>query len=452
MVKLRTLTGIVCLLAAMATAQEKNVPKVEPKNQPKTQELSTATYYVKELERTASQSNGKPFSLGGDAAAKAMRLVKELVQKYPENEKVKDLFARVRVCVKKSRGAYFEVTEEILAYRKLEQLVREKVGEMADKAWDEYMVSFKKSARYFPSAFPAPDPGLGDSLKNMFFKRVILKKFNYFSHEFTNNGKQYVYIGGPTEGYYFIELSNRRWLGAYEALRRYRRTAAGQLPGEWIITGTITGSDILVPRTGAKTASDVARFGWIVQPESIYIPGRMLARPDRGHPRGGFWVGEEKLDEIKAPYLTHKEVPDDVKPDKLLEIYAAAVKEKNFPLFIKCIDPLRRVTPLAEERLRGFWDVNQQQFALNYVHVEPIRVSAPIVLKGERLGKEDLDTFFLDDDDKKKIQDRSDDLVEEIYVTYRRFDEKGKQVGTPPNIVLRRYKGGRWFVFGGFVL
>ena len=63
MAKLRILTGIVCLLATMATAQEKNVPRAEPEGQPKTQELGSATYYVKALEGTAKHANGKPFEV-----------------------------------------------------------------------------------------------------------------------------------------------------------------------------------------------------------------------------------------------------------------------------------------------------------------------------------------------------------------------------------------------------
>ena len=47
---------------------------------------------------------------------------------------------------------------------------------------------------------------------------------------------------------------------------------------------------------------------------------------------------------------------------------------------------------------------------------------------------------------------RADDLVELIHVTIRRFDERGKQVGSPRDVILRRYKGGRWYVREGLAL
>ena len=47
---------------------------------------------------------------------------------------------------------------------------------------------------------------------------------------------------------------------------------------------------------------------------------------------------------------------------------------------------------------------------------------------------------------------RADDLVESVNVTVRRYDERGKQVGSPRDVILRRYKGGRWYVREGLGL
>ena len=130
----------------------------------------------------------------------------------------------------------------------------------------------------------------------------------------------------------------------------------------------------------------------------------------------------------------------------------AAAKEKNYKLFQDCIDPEVQATPLARERLRNLWDDSQVGFAKDYVHVEPLSEGKTIVIQGERFDDEDLDSFFLDEEDKAEILDRADDLVEEVHVTVRRFDEKGKQVGTPRDVILRRREGGRWYIRKGIVL
>lgn len=434
--------GALSLLGPAAMAEDKG---------PSTLEMSTAEHYVKQFEFDVSAAQGKPFSPGYNGK-QAMTLVGALFKKYPDDPKVKDLFERVRVCLKKSRGSTFEITKKMLAYRKLEQLVAEAIGKEADKAWQAYEKQLKASPRYFPKPMPAPEPGARKNEENMFFRKVVLEGFEYPRNEFTTSGKQYTYVGGATQGFYFVELSNRRWLGAYEALRRYRREANGKLPEKWTIVGTVKGSDILVPRTGEKAASDIARFGWIVQPDAIYIPGLLFAQSDAGHPRGGTYAGEEQLAKLKAPHLTYTAVPKDPNAAELVEVYAAAIKEKNYKLFLECLDPDLQKTPLAMEKLRQLWRVNQQGFAEDYVHVEVVEQGEVQVLEGERFDPDSPEAMFLDEDDRKAILARADELVEAIHVTIRRYDEKGKQVGSPRDVILRRYKGGRWYVREGLTL
>jgi hypothetical protein len=418
---------------------------------PSVLQMSTAVNYVKQFEFAASTAHGKPFEPGYQGK-EAMKRVGTLYKKYPNNAKVKDLFDRVRTCLKKSRGSSFEITEEMLTYRKMEQLVAEAIGKEADKAWDAYAAKLKASPRYLPKPLPAPEPGGRKNEEGMFFRRVILKGFEYPANEFTTSGKQYTFVGGATQGFYFVELSNRRWLGAYEALRRYRREANGKLPGKWTVVGTVVGSDILVPRTGEKGAADIARFGWIVRPDAIYIPGLLFAQSDASHPRGGAYTGEEQLAKLKSPLLTYKTVPKDASAIKLVEVYAAAVKEKNYALYLDCLDPALQKSPLALENLRFMWRVNQESFAENFVHVEAFKEGKPQVIEGEKFDSDSPEAMFLDEEDRKAILARADDLVELIHVTIRRFDEKGKQVGSPRDLILRRYKGGRWYVREGLAL
>ena len=413
-------------------------------------DLSTAENYVKQFEFSASSAEGKPFA-PGYSGSEAMKRVGALYKQYPDNPKIKNMFQRVRVCLKKSRGSAFEITEKMLAYRKTEQLVSEAIGKEADKAWEAYSAKLKASPRYLPKPLPAPEPGGQRNEESMFFRKVILKGFDYASNEFTTSGKQYTFVGGATQGFYFVELSNRRWLGAYEALRRYRREANGKLTKQWTVVGTVSGSDILVPRSGEKGGGDIARFGWIVRPDAIYIPGLLFAQSDAGHPRGGSYAGEEQLLKLKSPHLTYTAVPKDAGATKLVEVYAAAVKEKNYKLYLECLDPALQQSPLAMENLRHLWRINQKSFAEDFVHVEAYKEGKPQVIEGEKFDTDSPEAMFLDDKERKAILARADDLVELVHVTIRRYDERGKQVGSPRDVILRRYKGGRWYIREGLV-
>jgi len=136
----------------------------------------------------------------------------------------------------------------------------------------------------------------------------------------------------------------------------------------------------------------------------------------------------------------------------LVRIYTAATKEKNYQLYLDCLDPILKESPLALELLRFYWDISQKNLNKLFVHVDPFEVGEIAVIQGENIDEESDDAFFLDEKDKEDILAHSDDLVEELHVATRRFNERGKQVGSPRDIILRRYKGGRWYIFNGLVL
>ena len=97
--------------------------------------------------------------------------------------------------------------------------------------------------------------------------------------------------------------------------------------------------------------------------------------------------------------------------------------------------------------------IAQERFRDSFVHAHPVEVATPRVLQGEKFGgEEDLESFFLTEDDKQDIASRADALIEELTVRCARFDAKGKQVGAPVPVVLRRYRGGRWFIYEGLPL
>ncbi len=92
-----------------------------------------------------------------------------------------------------------------------------------------------------------------------------------------------------------------------------------------------------------------------------------------------------------------------------------------------------------------------KSFEKDFVHVEPYKEGKPQVIKGEKFDADSPESLFLDEDEKKAILARADDLVELVHVTLRRYDERGKQVGSPRDVILRRYKGGRWYIREGLV-
>ena len=133
------------------------------------------------------------------------------------------------------------------------------------------------------------------------------------------------------------------------------------------MVGKITGSQLASPGGKGKDHSRVLGLGSGAR--AIYIPGKTFAfyKPDLES--GGVFAGEEQMEKIKGKFYTVTEIPDDVTPERLLEIYSLAIKEKNYPLFLGCIDPNRKKTKTALSRIRYFWDLHQERFARFYVHV-----------------------------------------------------------------------------------
>lgn len=437
--------GAPLLASAPAGAQEQQGPS--------RQALSAAEHYVEQLEQAVERNRGKPFEPRRYGEG-AMTRVAALHKSYPDHPKVKELFERVRQALKASRGDVFEITPAMLAYKTREQELSDQIGAIARAEWQAYIERLEASGRLLGGPFPAADPAERGAAERMLMRKVVLDGFQYPLNEFTNSGEQHCFVGDAARGYYFVELSGRAWIGAYEALKRYRREVKDTLPERWTLSGTITGSNVLVPRAGEAGAGAVARFGWLVEPEAIYVDGQVLARFDRGHEHGGSFAGEDRLAAIKGPLLTVTEVPDDVDPGRLVEIFATSIKEKNWALYIDCIDPgIKGAGPRSVGRMRSHFEINIRRFHETYVHVDPYEVGTIEVVKGERLeGKDDLEGLFLDEQDRKELVERADDLIEHIGVWIRMFDDKGKQVGPPKEVILRRYKRGRWHVRDGFPL
>ncbi|NLK19649.1 MAG: hypothetical protein GX310_07645, partial [Synergistaceae bacterium] len=292
--------------------------------------------------------------------------------------------------------------------------------------------------------FPAPDQNTV-SIEDIRGSYVILDDFEYPANQFIDLGREFVSVGSGTKGYYFAEISGRSWLGPYEAIKRYRRLINRDMPeeGKWTLLGRITGVEMVIPQA-EKVKTITARWGWVVTPVALYIPGHTFAFYEADSEVGGNFAGEERMEEIKAPLYTVRVIPDDISPEGLVEIFAATIKEKNFDLFKECISPDRQRNKKEESLINYHWDLHLDRFATLYVHVTTEEAKIEVISGFDSgTGVED---FFLDEEQKEKIKEISGDVVEQALVFTHAWDEKGRQYGSPKPHYLKRKNKGRWYV------
>ena len=133
-------------------------------------------------------------------------------------------------------------------------------------------------------------------------------------------------------------------------------------------------------------------------------------------------------------------------PERLVEIFRQAIKEKNFDLYNECIQPERRQNPIQLDNLNYFWDLHQERFHGEYVHAEVQPDMTEIkVVKGYDTSNS-LDSYFLSKEEREKIAQRYGEKIEYASVATVAFDKDGKQLGSPVRRNLIRKNDGRWYV------
>lgn len=414
------------------------------KDGPGRQELSSAEHYLELFEKRVSRAKGQTIRPGYEGT-EALKRIKKLKEKYPDDAKVEAMFQRARNILKGSKGETMMIKPGMLAYRKNEQELKKIFSAKADAQWKALTAKIAGEKSALATAFPVPSHREVDA-DDLIGKHVVLTEFDYPRNEYTAFKGQYVFVGSGAKGFYYVELSNRAWRGAYEALRRYRRLINRDLPedGKWTLIGKITGLELMIPQAG-KRKTESAHWGWGVEPVAIYVPGCTLAVADAKHALGGTFAGETEMEAIKGGMYTVKSIPDDVTPEGLTAIYVTAIKEKNYPLFLECINPDRRKTPTALSRIGYHWDLHQERFATFYCHVT-IGKAKVSVLKGFDASAGGVEDFFLDEKDKAKIKKHAGKLVEAAELFSTAWDENGKQYGSPKPRFFRRTDKKRWYI------
>ena len=407
-----------------------------PKN-----EISRAEYYLKEFEKEVSHQHGGAASFYRNKRD-AVDRVKRLVQGYPDDPAVQALFHRTRTALLKSKGDYMEITPAMTAYRRNEQEMRERFSRMSAEAWKKKLAAVE----VLSPAFPAPDP-MEVTPSDIIGKHVAIKDVVYPSNQFIGATGEYAFAGKPSTGFYFIQLNSRRWLAPYEAVKRFRRQVDASI-GDTIsftVLGKITGVVMESPDASQQKKAPFV-WGWVVQPDSLYVDGHVLASYDDTHEQAAAFVGEETVNDIKQSWYTVKSIPPDVTPEGLMDIFQAAIKEKNFELYQNCINPARWETPTGKSLVRYHWDLHQARFQKQYVHAVFDKAKIKVVKGHDSRDKDE--NFFLSDFDREKIIKMSGEMEERAIVTSRAFDEIGKQVGGrhPHELIRKGGDAGRWYV------
>ena len=403
--------------------------------------IEHADYYLREFEKeVALQRGGEKMMWRSkrDALERVMKLHRD----FPGNPNVEALFRRAKVALMKSKGDYTQVVAEWTTYKRNEETLRKIIAEAGEKAWNALIA--ERGEKVLKKNFPTPDykKFTVEDLKGTF---VVLNDIEYPRRQFYGATGEYVASGKPSTGFYFVNISNRDWLGPYEAVKRYRRNVDSGLEDvqKWTIIGEIVDITAENP-TPSENAVGNIQTGWEIKPVALFVPGHVMAvRDDNGESTGRF-IGEEKVDAIKDGWYTVKDIPADVTPERLMEIFMTAIKEKNYKLYLDCVDPELRRSDQGSENLRYHWDLHQERFHKEYVHA--IFGKATIEVQKGFDESNDLENYFLDESEKKTLKKIGGQKVEVATVESKAYDENGKQLGTPhPHRLIRR-GGGRWYV------
>lgn len=441
----RTLAALFAAVSAMTSAPSlcAAADAVQPLSpEALTRQIGYAEYYLKEFEREVELQRGGVKSLWRNKN-EALKRVQDVVKAAPDDVRVKALYDRAKSALKKSKGESVDVPPEWTAYLANEENLRQTVWAAGEKEWDGFMTA--NAGRFIEKEYPVPsfDTVSVDGLEG---KLVVLEDVEYPAHQFYGATGEFVACGKPSSGYWFLDIATRDWLGPYEAVKRYRRLVDPGMADvkKWTVVGRVAGVTAENPRPDEDGTGSVCQ-GWIVKPVALCVPGRTAAFYDAAAESSGRFSAEERIDAIKDGFYTVKEIPDDVTPERLMEIFMTAIKEKNYKLYLACIDPERTEGDYgADEAGRYHWDLHQARFHGEYVHA--VFGEAKIAVVKGFDENNSLENFFLDEDEKEAIRKAAGDKVEEAVVESTAFDKNGRQLGSPHPHRLRRVNGGRWFV------
>ena len=428
----KSIPMIVTLLALSFNALA--APQKAPKK-----DVDFANYYLKEFEAEVKRAGGNANTLFRNKN-EALKRIQALLKAYPDDAAVLALYERARAALMMSKGDYQQITPAMVAYLNNEKQLREKYAQLSIAKWNE----LQQGRELITKPFPAVNPLKNSPATTPIDKTIVLPDVKYPDNQFVGGSGEYIVVGTPSTGFYFVNISGREWLGPYEAIKRFRREVDASI-GESLnltILGKVTGPAMEIPGNRRTTMA----WGWVVEPEALYIDGRIVATFDPNHDKGGTFIEEDKVAGIKDGWYTVKDVPQNASPERVMEIFLTAIKEKNYDLYLKCINPERYKTETAESLVRYHWDLHQGRLHGEYVHA--VFSDTKITVAKGFDDKNDLENFFLDDSQRNQLTKMQGEKVEYAIVLSRAYDENGKQIGVkhPHKLIRKGGDKGRWYV------
>ena len=407
-----------------------------------TMRIQQAEIYLKEFENEVRRANGATgiFRSKEDALGR----IKILQEFAPDDPRVRDLFERAKRCLVGSLGNFFDVTADMTVYLENEENIKKLYAEKSEKAWNALLEQYQD--KLLEKVWPAPDVR-EQSMEELTGKYVVLDDVRYPANQFMGVTGEFIYVGKRSSGMYFVRLDSRSWLGPYEAVKRYRRLVDTTMMEveSWTVLGKIVSLAMEIPEAGEKKVGGPV-FAVVAEPVALYVPGHVLGIYDKERENSGYFVDEEKVAAIKESWYTEKTVPDDVTPERLVEIFRQAIKEKNYDLYVDCIQPERRKNPIQESQLLYYWDLHQERFHGEYVHAQVQPDATKITVVKGYSDESGLESFFLSQEEQQAIAARYGEKVEYASVQTVAFDKNGKQVGSPVRRNLIRTNNGRWYI------
>ena len=404
--------------------------------------ISQATHYLEEYEKEVARAQGAA-NYSFRSKEDALGRIKLLVEFAPDNEQVQALYARAKACVKGGAGNIATVDPSMTLYLENEEKLRKHFADASEKAWNDLLAA--NTENKLEQLFPVPDFNKY-TIDDMKGKIVVLNSVRYPDNQFYGAAGEYIWCGSRSDGMYFVRIDGREWLGPYEAVKRYRRqvdTAMNDVK-EWSVIGRINDLAMESPDAGeSKVAPPV--MAWEVEPLALYVPGHIMAVYDEKGEHTGRFVDEDQVKALKDAWYTVKDIPADVTPERLVEIFMAAIKEKNYDLYLNCIDPDRRENPIQQSLVAYHWDLHQERFHGEYIHAF-VNADKTVIKVLQGYDDNNIDSFFLDEEEQAKIKEAYGEKEEEAVVQTYAIDKNGKQLGSPVNHTLRRVGNGRWYI------
>ncbi|MCB9882111.1 MAG: hypothetical protein H6834_09995 [Planctomycetes bacterium] len=404
--------------------------------------LSRLDYYLRDFEDRVKRGKGSQLSLG----VRDKEMLTELrnqVQKFPDDEQVRSMFERAKTAYNASKGHRFQITPEMLAFRDKGARKVQAAARFSVDAWQKLQAELAADPNYVAKAFPAPDP-MTTPLDQMEGKRVVLEGIRHEELLFKQNGMQWIPAGAPSRGYYYIQGAGRGYAALFEAVRRYQTQFSGEYPPEWTVVGVVRDVQLLVPEVGKEKVGS-AYLGWEVEPQAVWVDGKVLALRDEQHQEGAKFAGEDQLETILSDLHSIKSVPENVDPAGLIDVLVVAMKEKNYDLYLQCIHPDEQQTAIQRANLQMYWNASQKGLENVHVHAHPHKVGEIQTIKGGGPDA-DLDEFFGDGVETKSVGP----LIERVSVEVRVYNEAGLQSALPRFVVMERRNKGRWYLISNF--